>query len=149
ETEGILNQRIVEQEHALEARVVELEQALEERLTHHVAAVEQVLTDHDGQLQAALTEQSGAIGAHFSAERDRLIAELTEHGLHIQETVANELVTAEARARETVEATQAAWNSFTEELEQRFVETREEAVRAAREIADEERDALRAQLAEI
>lgn len=149
ETEQILNQRIVEQEHALENRVVELETALEERLAQHVAAVEQVLADHDVQLQQALTEQSGAIGSHFSAERDRLIGELTDHGVKIQETVATELVAAEARARETVEATQVAWNSFTDELEQRFVETREEAIRAAREIADEERTTLQSELARI
>ena len=149
ETEQILNQRIVEQEHALENRVVELETALEDRLAQHVAAVEQVLADHDVQLQGALTEQSAAIGSHFSAERDRLIGELTDHGVKIQETVATELVAAETRARETVEATQAAWNTFTDELEQRFAETREEAIRAAREIADEERATLQAQLAEI
>jgi hypothetical protein len=149
ETEQILNQRIVEQEHALENRVVELESALEERLGHHVAAVEQVLADHDVQLQTALTEQSAAIGTHFSAERDRLIGELTDHGVKIQETVANELVGAEGRAREAVEATQAAWNVFTDELEQRFAETREEAIRAAREIAEEERVTLQGQLAEI
>jgi hypothetical protein len=149
ETEQILNQRIVEQEHALENRVVELETTIEQRLAQHVAAVEQVLSDHDVQLQSALAEQSGAIGSHFSAERDRLIGELTDHGVKIQETVANELVAAEARARETVEATQAAWNSFTDELEQRFVETREEAIKAARAIADEERATLQAELAEI
>jgi hypothetical protein len=149
ETEQILNQRIVEQEHALENRVVQLETALEERLGQHVAAVEQVLADHDAQLQGALAEQSNAIGAHFSAERDRLIAELTEHGVKIQEVVATELVTAETRARETVEATQTAWNSFTDELEQRFAETREEAIRAAREIASDERAALEAELAQI
>jgi hypothetical protein len=149
ETEQILNQRIVEQEHALENRVVELESALEERLAQHVAAVEQVLADHDVQLQSALTEQSSAIGSHFSAERDRLIGELTDHGVKIQETVANELVGAESRAREAVEATQAAWNQFTDELEQRFAETREEAIRAAREIAEEERVTLQGQLAEI
>jgi len=149
ETEQILNQRIVEQEHALEHRVVELERAIEERLTQHVAAVEHVLDGHDTQLQATLGEQSAAIGSHFSVERDRLIGELTEHGLHIQETVANELVSAEQRARETVEATQSAWNVFTDELEHRFAETRDEAVRAAREIADDEREALRAQLNEI
>ncbi|MCW2925887.1 MAG: hypothetical protein JWM98_3291 [Thermoleophilia bacterium] len=149
ETEGILNQRIIEQEGALEGRVVELETALEERLAQHVAAVEQVLTDHDTQLQTALTDQSAAIGSHFSTERDRLIGELTEHGVHIQETVANELMTAEARARETVEATQAAWNVFTDELEQRFAETREEAIRVAHEIAEEERHTLRADLEQI
>jgi hypothetical protein len=149
ETEQILNQRIVEQEHALENRVVELETALEERLAQHVAAVEQVLADHDVQLQGALAEQSSAIGTHFSAERDRLIAELSDHGATIQEAVANELVTAESRARETVEATQVAWNSFTDELEQRFAETREEAIKAAREIAADERAALEAELAKI
>jgi len=149
ETEQILNQRIIEQEHALENRVVELETTIEQRLAQHVAAVEQVLADHDVQLQGALAEQSNAIGAHFSAERDRLIAELTDHGVKIQETVATELVSAEARARETVEATQVAWNSFTDELEQRFAETREEAIRAAREIADDERAALQAQLSQI
>ena len=149
ETEGILNQRIVEQEHALENRVVELETSIETRLGQHVAAVEQVLASHDTQLQAALAEQSAAIGTHFAAERDRLIAELTEHGVHIQETVAGELVSAEQRARETVEATQAAWNTFTEELEQRFAETREEAIRAAREIGLEEAVALKAQLNDI
>lgn len=149
ETENILNQRILEQEHALENRVVELESTIEERLAQHVAAVETVLADHDGQLQQALVDQSGAIGAHFSAERDRLIAELTDHGVRIQETVATELVNAEARARETVEATQAAWNTFTDELEARFAETREEAMKAAREIAEDEREALTAQLAEL
>jgi hypothetical protein len=149
ETEQILNQRIVEQEHALENRVVQLESALEERLAQHVAAVEQVLADHDAQLQAALAEQSQAIGTHFSAERDRLISELTDHGVKIQEVVATELVTAETRARETVEATQNAWNSFTDELEQRFAETREEAIKAAREIAADERAALEAELAQI
>ncbi|MBC7461863.1 MAG: hypothetical protein H7287_10920 [Thermoleophilia bacterium] len=146
ETEQILNQRIIEQEHALEGRVVDLETAIETRLAQHVAAVEQVLASHDEQLQSALTEQSGAIGTHFAAERDRLIAELTEHGVHIQESVAGELVAAEQRARQTVEATQGAWNQFTEELEQRFAETREEAVRAAREIGAEEAIALKAQL---
>lgn len=149
ETEQILNQRILEQEQALEHRVIELETALEERLGQHVAAVEQVLADHDVQLQGALTEQSTAIGAHFSAERDRLIAELTDHGVTIQQTVATELVTAETRARETVEATQAAWNTFTDELEQRFAEAREEAIRAARQIAEDERVALQAELAAI
>jgi hypothetical protein len=149
ETEQILNQRIVEQEHALENRVVELESALEERLGQHVAAVEQVLADHDTQLQGALAEQSASIGAHFSAERDRLIAELTDHGVKIQETVASELVSAEGRARETVEATQSAWNTFTDELEQRFAETREQAIQAAREIAEEERATLQAQMAAI
>jgi hypothetical protein len=149
ETEQILNQRILEQEGALEARVVELETSLEQRLGQHVAAVEQVLADHDQQLQAALTEQSNAIGVHFGAERDRLIGELTEHGVQIQETVANELVAAETRARETVEATQAAWNTFTDELEQRFAETREQAIQAAHEIAEEERAALQGKLEQI
>ena len=149
ETETILNQRIAEQEHALENRVVQIEAAIEERLAQHVAAVEQVLSDHDVQLQSALGEQSAAIGTHFSTERDRLIGELTEHGTHIQETVANELVAAESRARETVEATQAAWNTFTGELEARFAEAREEAIRAAREIAEEERVSLQQQLMAI
>lgn len=149
ETEQILNQRIVEQEQALENRVVELESSLEQRLAQHVAAVEQVLADHDVQLQTALTEQSAAIGTHFSAERDRLIGELTEHGAKIQESVAGELVAAESRARETVEATQAAWNVFTDELEQRFAETREQAIQAAKEIADDERAALQAELEKI
>ncbi len=149
ETEQILNRRVAEQEQALEARVGQLETALEERLAQHVAAVEQVLADHDVQLQQALADQSGAIGTHFSAERDRLIAELTDHGVKIQESVAGELAAAETRARETVEATQSAWNGFTDELEQRFAETREQAIAAAHAIAEEERAALHTQLAKI
>jgi hypothetical protein len=146
ETEQILNQRIIEQEHALEGRVVTLETSIEERLAQHVEAVELVLAGHDGQLQATLAEQSAAIGTHFSTERDRLIGELTGHGVQIQETVAQELAAAEQRARQTVEATQVAWNTFTDELEARFAETRTEALRAAGDIAEEERQTLVAQM---
>ncbi|MCZ4497274.1 MAG: hypothetical protein JWM25_1859, partial [Thermoleophilia bacterium] len=142
ETEQILNTRIIEQEHALEGRVGELEATIEERLAQHVAAVDQVLVGHDAELQGTLSEQSAAIGVHFSTERDRLITELTEHGISIQESVATELAAAEQRARQTVEATQAAWNTFTDELEARFAETRTEALRASQEIAEQERMTL-------
>src|SRR5690606_26496939 len=94
-------------------------------------------------------EQSAAIGTHFSGERDRLIAELSSQGEDIQGRIADELASAEDRARETVAATQAAWNSFTEELEQRFAQARTEALRAAQDIAAEEGSSLQKKMQEI
>jgi len=120
ETGQILNQRILEQEQALEQRVVIIETALAQRLEDHTGAIESMLNGHDGQLQSSLAQQSEAVSAHFGTERDRLIIELTEHAVGMQEQIANELAEAEIRARETVTATQVAWNHFTEELEERF-----------------------------
>ena len=149
ETEEILNTRIIEQEKALEGRVIEMETAVDGRLAQHSVAIEQVLGEHDRELHDALSEQTTAVGQHFSSERDRLIGELTEHAVTMQEKIAGELVAAETRARETVEATQVAWNHFTSELEERFAQTREEALRAAKDIAAAERDALETELAHI
>lgn len=149
ETEQILNTRVLEQETALEGRVLEMEQAIEARLTQHSTGIEQVLAEHDTELQNALAAQSDAIGSHFGAERDRLIAELNEHVLEMQEKVAGELIAAEDRARDTVQATQIAWNRFTDELEERFDATRAEAMRAAEEIANAERDRLQQLLEEL
>lgn len=149
ETEDLLNQRIVDQESGLEQRVVGLEAALDQRLGEHAASIEGVLAQHDEQLHVSLTHQGEAVAAHIAAERDRLIAELTEHTVTLQEQVAAEMAAAEAQARSTVEATQVAWNHFSAELEERFAETREEAMRAAHDIAASERETLERELQDI
>jgi hypothetical protein len=142
ETERLLSERVVDQESALQERVVALESKVEERLGEHASAIEQVLSEHDEQLHGALTEQMDVVGKHYVSERERMMTELDEHAKVLQDRVTGDLQAAEDRARTTVEATQAAWNSFTEDLEARFAQTRDEALRAAAEIAEAERTKL-------
>ena len=149
ETEELLNQRIHEQEHALEQQVSQMEQALEQRLASHGESIEQLLSEHDSRLQDSLAQQAGAVSAHAASERDRLTGELSAHTAALSEQVAGELATIESDAREAVATAQDAWNRFTEELEQRFAETRQEALRAAGDIARSEREALEREMLAI
>jgi hypothetical protein len=149
ETEKLLSGRVVEQEKALEQRVLEIEQGIEQRLGLHTESVNGALATHDEQLQVSLAEQSEALVAHFGEERDRLMADLGLHAVQLQEQIAAEFVEAERRAKQTVEATQEAWNQFTGELEQRFAEAREQALDAAQQIADAERNSLQTAMEQI
>ncbi len=146
EVEQRVNARVLEHESLLEQTIGQSEMRIEGRLAEHATAIEQVLAEHDSELQSALAQQSEAAGAHFTAERDRVVTEVTGQVDALRDALMADVTSAGDEARMVIEQTQHAWNDFAGELEERFAQTREEALAAAAEIAEAQRAELEGRL---